>query len=228
MAATVHVHLTEPPPESTPPDVPADLGVDEATALMFAAERGALKSIQAWQARGGSLDTLLVHQSGGAYTPLQLAAYTGHAIAVRTLLAAGMDPTATAAAVAARLGGGGGGVAGTGGVPPAPGACVGHLPLHLCARYGHAAALEALLEAGVDPNTADEFGQAALHYAAAYGHLPCCTALARHGADVYATEVGGRRADQLAAAAGQAGTSGYLRRLAEAGSSRDGSSSWVI
>lgn len=29
---------------------------------MFAAERGALKSIQAWQSRGGSLDTLLVHQ----------------------------------------------------------------------------------------------------------------------------------------------------------------------
>ena len=187
-------------------------GMDESTALMFAAERGAIKSIQAWQARGGALDTVLIHQAGGSYTALQLAAFTGHALAVRTLLACGMDPSVTAAAGSARAEGG----AGSGG------AGVGHLPLHLAARYGHAAALEALLEAGVDPNAADEFGQTALHYAAAYGHLPACTVLARFGADVYAAEVGGRRADQLAAAAGQGGTAGYLRRLAEAGASKGG------
>ena len=107
-------------------DVPVGVGagLDEAQALMFAAERGALKSIQAWQARGGALDTFLIHQASGSYTPLQLAAFTGHALAVRTLLAAGMDPASTAAAVSSRVGG------------DSPGA-VGHLPLHLAARYGH-------------------------------------------------------------------------------------------
>ena len=128
--------------------------MDEATALMFAAERGAVKSIHAWQARGGDIDSLLIHQAGGSYTPLQLAAFTGHATAVRALLACGADASVTAAGVAARGGSGSGG-----GVPPAVGAAVGHLPLHLCARYGHASALEALLEAGCNANSQDEVGR---------------------------------------------------------------------
>jgi len=64
MATTIDIHMS---PTSTPSRVGAqplaDVGsVDESTALMFAAERGAIKSIQAWQSRGGNLDTLLVHQ----------------------------------------------------------------------------------------------------------------------------------------------------------------------
>ena len=115
-------------------------GLDEATALLFAAERGAARSIQSWMARGGDVNGTLVAQAGGCYTPLQLCAYTGHAIAVRTLLSCGADPALTAVAL------GGPGAAQAGAAP------VGHLPLHLAARYGHAAALEALLEGGVDPN----------------------------------------------------------------------------
>lgn len=115
-------------------------GLDEATALLFAAERGAARSIQSWMARGGDVNGTLVAQAGGCYTPLQLCAYTGHAIAVRTLLSCGADPSLTAVAL------GGPGAAQAGATP------VGHLPLHLAARYGHAAALEALLEGGVDPN----------------------------------------------------------------------------
>ena len=115
-------------------------GLDEATALLFAAERGAARSIQSWMARGGDVNGTLVAQAGGCYTPLQLCAYTGHAIAVRTLLSCGADPSLTAVA----LGGPSSALAGA--------APVGHLPLHLAARYGHAAALEALLEGGVDPN----------------------------------------------------------------------------
>jgi len=121
-------------------------GLDEATALVFAAERGAARSIQAWMARGGDINGTLVAQAGGCYTPLQLASYTGHAVAVRTLLSCGADPSLTAAT----LGGAAGGAAAQ--MPPAGAAAVGHLPLHLAARYGHAAALEALLEGGVDPN----------------------------------------------------------------------------
>jgi hypothetical protein len=64
--STIDIHLTPgaaPQAAAAPPSEPAGVGaVDEATALMFAAERGAIKSIQSWQQRGGNLDTLLVHQ----------------------------------------------------------------------------------------------------------------------------------------------------------------------
>lgn len=36
--------------------------LDEATALMFAAERGAVRSIQAWMARGGDINGTMVQQ----------------------------------------------------------------------------------------------------------------------------------------------------------------------
>ena len=74
-------------------------GLDEATALLFAAERGAARSIQSWMARGGDVNGTLVAQAGGCYTPLQLCAYTGHAIAVRTLLSCGADPALTSVAL---------------------------------------------------------------------------------------------------------------------------------
>ena len=65
--STIDIHLTPgAAPQSAaalPSEPAAGVGaVDEATALMFAAERGAIKSIQSWQQRGGNLDTLLVHQ----------------------------------------------------------------------------------------------------------------------------------------------------------------------
>ena len=60
--ATIDIHMT-PSREAAPL---SDVGaVDEGTALMFAAERGAIKSIQSWQQRGGNLDTLLIHQVRG-------------------------------------------------------------------------------------------------------------------------------------------------------------------
>ena len=161
-------------------------GLDEATALIFAAERGASRSIQSWMARGGDINGTLVAQAGGCYTPLQLASYTGHAVAVKTLLSCGADPSLTASTV------------GFSGQHPHGSAPVGHLPLHLAARYGHSAALEALLEGGVDPNSVDEFSQTALHYAAAFGHLPCVTALTRFGVDVYSAEAGCRTAAEFA------------------------------
>ena len=62
--ASVDVHLTPSGAraEDLPPPSDGVGAVDEPTALMFAAERGAIKSIQAWQQRGGNLDSLIVHQ----------------------------------------------------------------------------------------------------------------------------------------------------------------------
>lgn len=38
------------------------VAMDEATALMFAAERGAVRSIQAWIARGGDINATFIQQ----------------------------------------------------------------------------------------------------------------------------------------------------------------------
>lgn len=40
----------------------ATVALDESTALMYAAERGAVRSIQAWMARGGDINGTLIHQ----------------------------------------------------------------------------------------------------------------------------------------------------------------------
>lgn len=78
---------------------PSSPGPDEGSALLFAAESGAVASLQRWVSRGGDLNAPL--PSG--WTPLQLAAYHGHATAVRTLLEAGARG-AKAAHIAARQG----------------------------------------------------------------------------------------------------------------------------
>jgi hypothetical protein len=40
----------------------AAVALDESTALMYAAERGAVRSMQAWMARGGDINGTLIHQ----------------------------------------------------------------------------------------------------------------------------------------------------------------------
>lgn len=98
-------------------------------------------------------ESFFVLQGDGLYTPLQLACFTGHATAVRTLLAAGADMHLTASKV-------NGGIFGSTGrfmhSRSAPHNAVSHLCIHLTARYGHVAALEALLEGGCDVDLSDE------------------------------------------------------------------------
>jgi len=77
----------------------APVAADEGSALLFAAESGAVASLQRWAARGGDLNAPL--PSG--WSPLQLAAFHGHATAVRSLLEAGARGS-RAAHIAARQG----------------------------------------------------------------------------------------------------------------------------
>ncbi len=64
----------------------------------------------------------------------------------------------------------------------------GYTPLHLASRAGHVGVVEALLEAGADPNAYTTTGAAALHFAAEADAAPVIGALARHGANVNAPD----------------------------------------
>lgn len=67
--------------------------MSEAAALLFAAERGAIASIKEWTARGGDINGAIGSEMpsplGVSATPLQLAAFHGNALAVRSLLECG-------------------------------------------------------------------------------------------------------------------------------------------
>lgn len=54
--------------------------------------------------------------------------------------------------------------------------------LHAAAQQGCGEQLQALLDAGADPNQADAKGVTALHVAALYGHRQACSLLLAHGA----------------------------------------------
>ncbi len=88
-------------------------------------------------------------------------------------------------------------------------------PLLQAARAGDAAAAEAALQAGADPNQRAEEGETALHWAADRGHIAVLQLLLQHGADVNAADSDGltplhyaalaeqrEAAEQLAAAPG--------------------------
>jgi ankyrin repeat protein len=76
-----------------------------------------------------------------------------------------------------------------------------YTPLFLASQHGHAAAIEALLRAGADPQGADAAGTTPLMVAAASGHTDAVKVLLDHGADVTANEsVRGETALMFAAA----------------------------
>lgn len=60
----------------------------------------------------------------------------------------------------------------------------GYTPLHLASHRGFSDAVDALLEAGADPNGLTETGVAALHLAAESGDEATIAALVEHGADL--------------------------------------------
>lgn len=192
------------PPAPTTPQygsyesMPSALDNEEAAALMYAAESGAVRSLTAWMRRGGDINAACIplalptplgrsDASGGmgassgreeAVPPLIYAAGSGHATAVRVLLEVGARNSRA---------------------------------LSVACQGGHTAAVEALLEAGYSPDTPDEWGQTPLHYAAALGHTPAARQLLRYGADASAREATGRTAFDLALAAGHADTCAVLR-----------------
>jgi hypothetical protein len=166
---------------------PREEAGDEASALMYAAEQGAIRSMQAWQRRGGDLRSLVYYPSALSSAPsaspplsfsvLQYAAFLGHATAVRTLLECGA-PSAGSLSVAC--------------------------------EHGHSAVLDALLDWGVDVTTTDSYGQTPLHFAAAFGRTPCIRQLIRAGADTNARDASGKTAYDLAVAGGHTDTAHAL------------------
>lgn len=84
----------------------------------------------------------------------------------------------------------------------------GFTALHLAAFFGHAEAMQLLLDRGADPNAVATSAQVGpvqpLHSAAATGRLECARLLLAHGADVNARQGGGFTALHAAAASADA------------------------
>lgn len=85
--------------------------------------------------------------------------------------------------------------------------------LHLAVEAGFDRVVEALLDAGADPNTMDGRGSTALHRAAATGQKGCCRMLLAHArTDVLARDRQRKTALKTAAEKGQWGVAGLIRR----------------
>lgn len=127
-----------------------------------------------------ALATLLEHEpdlevvDNGGRSALHYAAFqTATAEPTRLLLAAGLDPNATAAD--------------------------GLTPLHFAAHNGSAEITRLLLEAGAEANRIDGDGLRPLHYAAPSGGAALVRVLLEHGADPNFTDRDGRTALHIAA-----------------------------
>ncbi|XP_049947961.1 serine/threonine-protein phosphatase 6 regulatory ankyrin repeat subunit A-like [Schistocerca serialis cubense] len=102
---------------------------------------------------------------GSGWSDLHCVAIKGSGTAVRTLLAAGVDPNARDAN--------------------------GDTPLHAVAAAGCPGAAEALVEAGAHVDAADSSGSTPLHYAVRAGNLGVARVLLAAGADVEARDAEG-------------------------------------
>ena len=89
--------------------------------------------------------------------------------------------------------------------------------------YGDADALQAALDTGADPDTADRWGVTALAHAAARGDLPVLGLLIDRAADVNRTSQVGNSALMAAAASGHLHA---LRALLAAGADAEARNKW--
>jgi ankyrin repeat protein len=97
-------------------------------------------------------------------------------------------------------------------------ACAARPPLHSAARQGESAQLEALLEAGADPNAIDNNGRTPLHHAARRGQQASVEALLARGARPDVRDENGTTALHTAA---RRGHEDIAKRLLEAGADPD-------
>jgi uncharacterized protein len=136
-------------------DVNAAQG-DGMTALHWAALNGDMEMAQLLVYAGANVKATT---RLGGYTPLYMAAKSGHAPVIDVLLRAGADPKSTAVA--------------------------GLAPLMMAASSGNAAAVELLIKQGADVNAKEtENGQTALAFAAAFNRPETIQMLLKHGADI--------------------------------------------
>jgi ankyrin repeat protein len=118
--------------------------------------------------------------SSDGFTPLQLAAFFGHAETVRTLIALGGDrELASTNPMRVR-------------------------PVHAAAANQHLEVMRVLLESGADPNTQQEGGWTPLHEAANHSQDDLVTLLLAHGADPSIKADGGQTAYDISTASGRA------------------------
>ncbi|XP_046988489.1 CARD- and ANK-domain containing inflammasome adapter protein-like [Schistocerca americana] len=183
--------------------------------LMVLYKRGVSRSLVKMQlllsGESGNVEGVrlaLKHTSswGGAWSELHTVAIKGSGTAVRTLLAAGLDPNARDAngdtplhAVAAAD------------VDAADSS--GSTPLHYAVRAGNLGVARVLLAAGADVEARDAEGDTPLLRAAARGCADAVAALVAAGARTDATDAAGRTAAQVARLLGHSGLiSGLLDR----------------
>lgn len=126
--------------------------------------------------RPSALDSL----SSDGWTPLHLAAFFGHAEAVRQLIAAGAKVNERSQNP------------------------MSNLPLHAAMVAGDVDVVKALLEAGAEVNAKQHAGYTALQAAAARGNLPVVELLLKHGADPAMVNDDGNTAKSLAEKKGHA------------------------
>lgn len=160
-------------------------GQDRIASLL--ASRGAVLDLHAAATRGDveRLRELLSENaaqvndySRDGWTPLALAAFFGHAQAVRLLLEHGADFTAKSRNA------------------------MGNLPIHAAAAGGKTEAVAALLAGGADVDAVDERGWTPLALAAQNGSQEIVALCLAYGADVHARASDGKTALDVAAAAG--------------------------
>lgn len=135
-----------------------DLGTAHRTALHDAAESGDVKYVASLLLER---DVQLDARDSNGLTPLYLAAQSGHAEIVSSLLAEGASVNSVGR--------------------------FGRTPLHRAVRGGHISVVRALLSSpGIRLNDRQEGGDSALHEAASNGHTDIVELLIAAGADVNA------------------------------------------
>lgn len=159
---------------AAPADRPPSPSPERRQELLFDAARiGRVDMIEPLITAGTNVDAY--DQRG--FTPLILAAYSGHASAVEALIAAGADPCR-------------------------PDAAQGNTAQMGVAFKGDDAIAERLLKAGCDVNFRNKAGQTALMMAALFSRTRQVELLLAAGADPAIADAGGRTASALAAAQG--------------------------
>lgn len=160
---------------STAPATPHTLPQPERRQeLLFEAARlGRTDMVEPLIAAGADINA---HDRRG-FTPLILAAYSGHAATVEALIAAGADPCK-------------------------PDATQGNTAQMGVAFKGEDAIAERLLKAGCDVNMRNKAGQTALMMAALFNRSRQVDLLLAAGADAMLTDASGRTASAVAAAQG--------------------------